>query len=277
MSSTNEVEARAFDRRRGVGRARRASDVRGWLRRNWIGTLSAAALLIAWEIAGRYSDFPYFPPVSNILTALAELIADGTIAKALATTLFALVIGLAAAILIGVTVGSAMGLSGTVRFALGPYVDGMMSAPMTAFVPLFMLLFGLGVETRIIVVIMFAFFPIVVNTQAGIMAAREDLIEMARSFGASKREIFFKVRLPMSYEHIRAGLRMSMARGVDGIITGEVLIASVGLGGLVTLYGRSFSADRLFAMVVVIVCLSFAAVRLTEWLGRLVVGMRRPE
>jgi NitT/TauT family transport system permease protein len=126
-----------------------------------------------------------------------------------------------------------------------------------------------------VVVILFAFFPIVVNTQAGMMAAREDLLEMARSFGATPRKVFFKVRLPMSYDHIRAGLRMSMARGVEGNITGEVLIAAVGLGGLVTQYGRAFTADRLFAVVIVIVCMSFAAGWLTDLASRLLVGLRK--
>jgi NitT/TauT family transport system permease protein len=241
----------------------------------WIGLVGAVVLLGVWEVTAHIIDYPYLPPVSDILVALWGLLSSGVVFKALSTTLVALGIGLVCAILIGTTIGAAMGLSATARFALSPYVDALMSAPMTAFVPLFMLLFGLGIETRIIVVIMFAFFPIVVNTQAGMMAARADLIEMARSFNASSRQTFFKVRLPMSYPHIRAGLRMAMARGVDGIVTGEVLIAAVGIGGLVTQYGRSFTVDRLFAVVIVIVCLSFAAVWLVDRLGRALFGGQR--
>jgi NitT/TauT family transport system permease protein len=138
----------------------------------------------------------------------------------------------------------------------------------------FILLFGLGMETRVIVVTLFAFFPIVVNTQAGMLAADPELIMMARSFGASPLKTFFKVRLPMSYAHIQAGLRLGMARGVDGNVTGEVLIAAVGLGGLVTQYGRAFTSDRLFAVVVVIAILSFLAVGFVRLLGWLVLGVR---
>ena len=145
---------------------------------------------------------------------------------------------------------------------------------MTAFVPLFILLFGLGIETRVIVVTLFAFFPIAVNTQAGMLAVDPELIQMARSFGASPLKVFFKVRLPMSYPHIQAGLRMGMARGVDGNVTGEVLIAAVGLGGLVTQYGRAFTTDRLFAVVAVIVIMSFTAIGLTQLFGRFVLGVR---
>lgn len=237
--------------------------------------MTAVGLVTLWEFAARWADYPYLPPVSKVLVALGRLLADGTIARALATTLAALAIGLVAAVLLGVAIGTAMGLSRTIRTALSPFVDALMSAPMTAFVPLFILLFGLGIQTRIIVVIAFAFFPVVVNTQAGMMAAREDLIEMARSFGASRSEVFWKVRLPMSYEHLATGLRISMARGVEGNITGEVLIAAVGIGALVTQYGRAFTADRLFAVVIVIVLLSFAASKLAQIAGSMITG-RRP-
>jgi NitT/TauT family transport system permease protein len=243
-----------------------------WVADNRAAITSAAVLLLAWELTGRLWDFPYLPPASQVVSALWLLLADGTILRALTQTLLALAIGLVAAIVLGISIGAAMGLSRTVRLGLGPYVDALMSAPMTAFVPLFMLLFGLGIETRVIVVFIFAFLPIVVNTQAGMMAAREDLIEMARSFGADRSDIFWKVRLPMSYDHVAAGLRIGMARGVEGNITGEVLIAAVGIGALVTQFGRAFTTDRLFAVVVVIVCLSFGASKLTEILCRRVIG-----
>lgn len=273
MTAANEA-SEALGGSRTAGRSPRRS-VEAWLERNWVSVLSAIAMLIAWETAGHVANFPYLPPVSKVLAALWRLLINGTIASALATTLFALMIGLVCAIILATSVGTAMGLSRTVRIALGPYVDALMSAPMTAFVPLFILLFGLGVQTRVIVVIVFAFFPIVVNVQAGMMAAREDLIEMARSFQASRWDIFWKVRLPMSYDHIATGLRMGMARGVEGNITGEVLIAAVGIGALVTQYGRAFTTDRLMAVVIVIVCLSFAAAKLTELLCRLIVRSRR--
>jgi len=176
---------------------------------------------------------------------------------------------------LGIGIGTAIGLSRIARLTRGPFIDALMSASMTAFVPLFILLFGLGIETRIIVVIAFAFFPIVVNTQAGMMAAREDLIEMARSFGAGRWEIFWKVRLPAAYDHIATGLRMGMARGVEGNITGEVLIAAVGLGALVTQYGRAFTTDRLFAIVIVIIVMSFAASRLAQMLCGIFMPGRR--
>jgi NitT/TauT family transport system permease protein len=254
--------------------ARIPTRIVAWLQRNWLGLVSGAVLLVLWEVVAWAVNYPYLPPPSTVVVALQGMLADGTIATAVQTSLTALAIGISIAIVAGITVGALMGLSTTVRLALNVYIDALMASPMTAFVPVFILLFGLGIETRVIVVTLFAFFPIVVNTQAGMLAADPDLIMMARSFGAGRLKTFFKVRLPMSYGHIQAGLRMGMARGVDGNVTGEVLIAAVGLGGLVTQYGRAFTSDRLFAVVVVIVTLSFLAVGLTRLLGRLILGVR---
>jgi NitT/TauT family transport system permease protein len=257
-----------------VPRPRRARSARGWFAANWLSIVSAVVLLVFWETSARQWDFPYYPPLSKSIAAFWTLLLNGVILKALWNTLLALIIGLVLAVVLGIAIGTALGLSRTTRLALGPYIDGLMSAPMSAFVPLFILLFGLGIETRVIIVFIFAFFPIVVNTQAGMMAAGEDLIEMARSFGATRMEVFWKVRLPISHNHIATGLRMSMARGVDGNILGEVLIAAVGLGALVTQYGRSFSTDRLFAIVFVIIILSFAASKIMELLTRLLIPGR---
>lgn len=261
--------------RGGAGLAARRRRAITWLRRNQLSLFGSVAVVVAWDITARLIDYPYMPPILDVVVALERLLVDGTIARAVKTSLTALAYGITFAILGGTLIGASMGLFTTVRHALNIYVDALMSAPMTAFVPLFIILFGLGIETRIVVVTLFALFPIVINTQAGMLAADPELIKMARSFGAKPLEIFFKIRLPMSYDHLQAGLRLGMARAVDGNITAEVLIAAVGLGGLVTIYGRAFSADRLFAVVVVIVIMSFTVVGITRLAGRLALGLHK--
>jgi NitT/TauT family transport system permease protein len=245
-----------------------------WLRRNWIGIVSCAVVLSIWEVGARIADYPFLPPVSQILFSLQRIILNGSAVVALGESLAALATGLAIAIVSGVLLGTLTGLSRVARLGLSVYIDALMAAPMSAFVPLFIVLFGLTSATRILVVAVFAFFPIVVNTQAGIQSADPDLIMMAQSFGATRVQTFFNVRLPASYDHLQAGLRMAMARGVEGLIIGEVLIAAVGLGGLVTQYHHAFSTDRLFAVVVIIVALAFTLQALTRLACRLLLGMR---
>lgn len=250
--------------------------VRHWNRTGFLWQLVAAFVLaVTWEALGRALDFIFLPPLSQVLKSLWQIVVDGTIASQLVQSLVALVVGLIVSIVSGILIGTLMGVSERARHALDIYVNAMLSAPMVAFVPLFILLFGLGFETRVVVVIIFSLFVIIVNAEAATRAVDPTLIEMSRSFGAGSRVELLKVRLPMAYPLLRAGLSTGVSRGVDGLITGEVLLASVGLGGLVSQYGSAFTMSRLYAVVFVIVALALAAVRVTDWLTRLLFGVRR--
>jgi NitT/TauT family transport system permease protein len=182
------------------------------------------------------------------------------------------------AVVVGVLIGTLMGASRVIRETLDVYVDAMMAAPTVAFVPLFILLFGLGFPTRVATVVLFAVFPLIINTQAGVRAVDANLTEMGRSFGASRLQMFRELRLPMAYPHLQAGLRIGVARGVDGMMTGEVLIAAVGLGSLLGRFGNAFTMDYLYAVVLVLLAMVLLSERLAVFLGWLLVpyGRRRP-
>jgi NitT/TauT family transport system permease protein len=249
----------------------------GRLRTHGPAIVTFVALALAWEFGGRLANFLYFPPLSQVLAALGDLLADGTIAREMAASLFALVTGMAIAIVAGVLIGALMGASRTIRETLDVFVDAMMAAPTIAFVPLFVLLFGLGFPTRVAAVVLFAIFPLIINTQAGVRAHDPNLVEMARSFGVSRAQMFREIRLPMAYPHLHAGLRIGVARGVDGMMTGEVLIAATGLGGLLGRFGNAFTMDYLYAVILVLLFMVIAAERLVTFLGWVLVpfGRRR--
>lgn len=246
------------------------------LRRRWRNdravVASVTVFALTWEIIGRLSDSLFLPPLSAIAARFGQLIANGTLPTQLRVSLLALVAGMAIAIVAGIVVGALMGLFRAIGEALDVYIDAMMAAPMVAFVPVFVMVFGLGYATRLVVVVLFAFFPIVINTYAGFRLADADLVEMSRSFGATHRQIIWHVHLPTALGHIQAGLRMGMARGVDGLITGEVLITAVGLGGLVSRFGNAFTMDRLWAVVFTIVILALLSVRITTWISRVAIS-----
>lgn len=230
---------------------------------------------VVWEVAGRVWNFLYLPPLSKVLGAMWGLIADGTVPREMGASLFALAVGMAISIVLGLGLGTLMGVFPVVRKTLDTYVDALMSAPMVAFVPLFILLFGLGYPTRVATVVMFAIFPLIINAQAGARAVDENLTEMGRSFGASRGQMFRELRLPMAYPHIQAGLRMGVARGVDGMMTGEVLIAATGLGGLLGRYGNAFTMDKLYAVILILLAMVILAERIVIVLGWLFVPFGR--
>ena len=149
-----------------------------------------------------------------------------------------------------------------------------MSAPTTAFVPVLILWFGLGMESRIAVVFLFAIFVIIINTMTGVKQVDTVLMEMARSFCAREREIFFKIMLPAALPAIMAGLRLGMGRAVKGMVTAEMLLTLTGIGAMIMQYGSSFATDSLFAVILTILMVALVAMKAVQWIDRRLTGWK---
>jgi NitT/TauT family transport system permease protein len=173
----------------------------------------------------------------------------------------------------GLLIGALMGRYRRVDQAIGIYVNAMLFTPHLVFAPLFFALFHLSDWTRIAVIIKYTVFVIIINTATAIRTADPSLVEMAKSLGASERQIFLRILLPASLVVVFAGVRLGMGRAVKGMITGEMFIAFVGLGGIVQKYGSQFDASKVLAvsLVILIVALVLGTVvqsverRMTRW------------
>jgi NitT/TauT family transport system permease protein len=150
-----------------------------------------------------------------------------------------------------VVVGFLMGTVGTVRVYLDPWISGLYSAPLIALAPLYIMLFGVGLAPKVALVFTVVFFPVVVNTFTGVYSVNPVMIEVARSFHASRLQILFKVLLPFSLSYIVTGLRLGVGRGLTGVVVGEFFFANAGLGFLVALAGQTFNTPLLFSGVLV--------------------------
>jgi NitT/TauT family transport system permease protein len=139
-------------------------------------------------------------------------------------------------------------------------VAGLYATPTIALAPLFILWFGIGVWSKVVVVILLVFFPVVINTEAGLRTTSERLIEMLRSFGATPRQIFLKVSLPSAVPFILAGLKLGIGRGLIGVVVAELFGSRAGLGRLIGASADGFNMPELFAGVVV---LAFAGILMT--------------
>jgi len=239
----------------------------------WGTPLALLLLILAWEIAGRLADAVFFAPFSSVITAWWSLMLSGRLPLALTASLQALVAGFGLATVLGLTIGSLMGLSRTVNYLLDIFVNTLMAAPLVALIPIIAIFLGLDVWARAAVVFLFSFFVIVVNAEAGMKAASPDLIEMARSFGLARRQIFRAVILPAALPAFMAGIRLGMVRAVKGMVTAELFMSMTGLGALIDFYGSQFQTDQLLAvlMTVVVVSLALGSVvkradkRLSRW------------
>lgn len=237
--------------------------------------VSLVVFACIWEIVGRAADILTLPPLSAVLAAFARLWTNGVLTAPLLDSTIALMTGLGISLTAGSIVGIGMGLSRVAEVAFGPFVKAGLSAPMIAFVPVFMMVFGIGPETRIATVIAFSVFVVATNATTAVRSADPITIEMAHSFGANRWRQLIEIQLPAGAPYFLAGLRLGVARGIKGLINGEVLIAIMGMGGLVKKYGTVFSMDQLYAVILLIVLYAAVAVGSVTLVGRLLLTEHR--
>jgi NitT/TauT family transport system permease protein len=236
--------------------------------------ISILSLAVLWEVTGRIMDSTLIPPLSRIGAAWWKLLASGKLAANLTLSLTTLAAGFFLAVSIGIIIGLLMGRFRAVEHFLDLYVNVLMSAPTTAFVPVLIMWFGLGVESRIAVVFLFAVFVIIINTMTGVKQVDSVLVEMARSFCAKEKEIFFKIILPAAMPAIMAGVRLGMGRAVKGMVTAEMLLTLTGIGAMIMQYGSSFATDSLFAVILTILIIAMITMRAVQWLDRRLTGWK---
>ncbi len=236
--------------------------------------ISLGVGLVVWEIVGRSGVFPFVPAVSDVAGAWLVMLRRGQL-DALGSTLQALAIGFAASLVLGIATGIAMARNQLVEYVLDPYIDAFMTIPSSALIPIYLVLFGLGTETRVVVVFMHAYFVVVVNTVAGARGVEENMLEMARSFGANESALIRKVVVPAALPIVITGIRLGLGRAIRGVINGETILASVGIGQLLIRYGRTFQMDYLYGVVMTIVLLSVLGTTAIGLLERSVTRWQR--
>jgi NitT/TauT family transport system permease protein len=230
-------------------------EVAGYRLPQWTSLLVWAAL---WELAGRLELTMLIPPLTDILVRLGEIVPTESFLEALGLTARAFALGSAIAILVGVPAGVAMGRLPVVDRLLLPWVNVFVSAPLSALVPVIMALFGFGMTTIVLTVVLFALWIIVLDARAGARGIAPSLVEMASSYGASPLQSFVKVYLRAALPEILAGIRLGLVRAVKGVIIGQLLISVVGFGHLFELYSSNFLMEHMWALLLVLFALAFA-------------------
>ncbi len=173
--------------------------------------------------------------------------------------------------LAGVLLGLASGLSRWGEALVDPPVQMLRTLPFLGLVPLFILWFGIGISSTVLVVILLVLFPVTINTEAGLRTTSPRLIEMLRSFGATPRQIFLKVSLPSATPFILAGLKLGIGRGLIGVVVAELFGSRAGLGRLISQSADAFNMPELFAGVVVLAATGIALTAGFGWLERKLV------
>jgi NitT/TauT family transport system permease protein len=250
----------------------------GAVRRNYLaGFLSVIGGLVLWEVVSRYlvANALLLAAPSEILQAIYRLTLSGEMGQHVAVSGIEFVLGYTIASIIGIALGFGMANGQTFRQALQPWISGLYATPTIALAPLFILWLGIGIWSKVLVVITLVMFPVTINTEAGLRHTSERLIEMLRSFGASRRQIFVKVSLPSALPFILAGLKLGIGRGLIGVVVAELFGARAGLGELISASADSFNMPELFAGVVVLAVAGIVMTAGFSWLESRLVPWTR--
>jgi ABC-type nitrate/sulfonate/bicarbonate transport system permease component len=238
---------------------------------NWLlGTLSMLAFLALWEIvvrAGLVNPLFTSSP-SRIVAAAIEMFADESFYGHLEVSAEEFFSGFALAIVIGVPLGILMGWYSRVNAVLEPFVSALYATPRIALLPLVVIWFGIGIASKVAIVFLGAIFPILVNTITGVRTIEADFVKVARSFGATDRQMFATVVLPSAVPMLLTGLRLGLGHALVGIVVGEMYGATQGLGYLIAVAGARFQTDRVMVGIILIAGLGVALTELLRAIER---------
>ena len=223
---------------------------------------------LLWEFVGRAKLSTIVPPFSAVIAAAFTIVPTAKFSAAVSISLRSFALGMALALVVGIPLGVLMARVASLGKILGLWVNIFISAPISALVPILMSVVGIGETTVVVTVFLFAVFVIIIDTQVGIKQADRSLVEMARCFGATRRQVYTKVLFLCALPEILAGVRLGVIRGVKGVVIGQLLIAIIGVGELFELYSQHFLMEEFWALVIIVFTFAFVLSEAVAFLER---------
>jgi len=224
----------------------------------WKGTAASVALLIvflaAWQWGPGLLRIPPFiiPPLSMVAEEAVRMWHVSGLAFHTGVTAAEVLVGFILGSLLGAFIGYLIGMSPTAEFALSPYILALQIAPKVAFAPLFIMWMGFTVYPKILVAVLIVFFPVMVNVLTAIRGIDPDLINLARSFTASRAQVFWKIEFPSSMPPLFASLRIGATLAVVGVVVGELVGGNSGLGYLLTFGEGQANTPMVFVCILML-------------------------
>ncbi len=223
--------------------------------------LPVLLVLLLWEGSTRlgFVSRAALPPFTVVMQALAGLVADGSLWANAAKSVPRSLVGFAAALVVGTLLGGGMALSRPFRTLVNPLVQVLYPLPKSALIPLLLVWFGLGDTSKSVLVFLGCLLPVVLSTFNGIAGVNEVLVWSARSMGASRAAVLWDVLLPAASPQILTGVRTAIAFMFLLMVSSELVIATNGLGYMIGALGDRGAYPAMFAVILVVSALGFAA------------------
>jgi NitT/TauT family transport system permease protein len=215
-----------------------------------------AALLLVWEIAARGANQLMVTTPSHIAVAIWDLTRNGELVGATLDSMSSLVVGFAIAAVLGIVIGFLMGTNRTAELILDPYINALYAMPLVALIPILMLWVGIGYTAKVVIVVLFSVFPVIINTVTGVKNVDSHYLDIGKAFMATRFMVYRKIIAPYALPYVASGLRIALGRGIIAMIVAEFLTAITGLGGLIINYTNAFETAKAFAPVLVVALLA---------------------
>lgn len=229
-----------------------------------IGTLILILAFFEYIVDSKLVTDMYLAAPSQIAVELVNLFRDGTLYENLGATVTEFFTGYLSAVIVGIGLGILMARNETFETFLKPFVAVFMAIPSVALIPILLIWFGIGILTKAIVAFIFAVFPILFNTITGIRETPSGYLQVARSYGASKRDLVLKVIFPAAVPSIFTGLTLATSRAMIGALFAEMYSAEVGLGNIISRASNTHEMGQMFAVVLLVTLLSIGLIYLIE-------------
>jgi ABC-type nitrate/sulfonate/bicarbonate transport system permease component len=221
-----------------------------------LGTVSVVLFLAVWELVGNVYQWinPLFMSApSLILRAAIELFRSGEIWNDLYVSGVEFFWGFILSVVVGIPFGIAVGWYKRAAYIFDPFVNAMNATPRVALLPLIIIWLGIGILSKVGIIFLGSVFPLMINTRDGVKTTPVNLLNAAKSFGASQWQIFGSVVLPSTLPFILTGLRLAVGRALIGVFVGELYAATAGIGFMVTVAGATFQTDKVFVGILIFI------------------------
>jgi len=236
-------------------RARQTAAARRGRRRLYvlgIRLLSLAVVLSVWQLIGQRIDPILFTTPTAVSVAALQMVITGELWSYLWPSLVVLVVGLAISAVAGIAAGLLLARFRVLDVALDMYITFLYSTPTVALVPLIVLWVGFESTAKIVILFLFAFFPLVINTYQGVKNVDPRLLEVGRAFRCSERQLWTNIVLPAALPFIVTGLRLAVGRGLIGMVLADLYTAISGIGYLIVRSASTYRVDKMFVPIVVL-------------------------
>ncbi len=225
-------------------------------------------ILVLWELLSRTEliDPRFFPPPTSIVGTFFEMLVSGELAKHVTVSLTRIVLGFLAGAIPGVLLGLFIGIYRPLRSFFSPLIMALMPIPTLALMPIIVILFGIGEASKVITIAGSVFFPVVINTAAGVMTINKSYLDVARNYGAGSKDFFFRIALPGALPVMMEGIQMGQAIALLTIVAAEMVGAQSGIGYLIWTSYKLFVFQPMYVGLILISFFGYSFSLLLRWL-----------